>query len=124
MQLDDKLDRAFGALADPTRRALLTRLGQGEALSVSALAQPFDISLPAVMKHLAVLENAGLVIREKRGRTVNCRFNPDAMQDAMDWLEQTRKFWEQRLDALASFVERDAATKPILKPKKRVKDDR
>ena len=105
MTNDDSLDRAFGALADPTRRALLTMLGQGDAVSVSDLARPFEISLPAVMKHIAVLEAAGLVERQKTGRTVHCRLRPDQMQAAIDWLEHTRAFWESRLDSLAEYVE-------------------
>ncbi len=104
MTNDDSLDRAFSALADPTRRALLTKLGQGEAVSVSELARPFAMSLPAIMKHIAVLEAAGLVARHKSGRTVHCRLRPDQMQAAIDWLEQTRAFWEGRLDSLADYV--------------------
>ena len=99
------LDLAFGALADPTRRAMLQRLSAGETLTVSELAQPIDMSLPAVMKHLGVLESAGLIVREKRGRTVHCRMDPAPMRDAMSWLEEMETFWTERLDALAKFVE-------------------
>lgn len=109
MQPQDNLNRVFSAFSDPTRRAMLTRLGHGETISISELARPFEMSLPAVMKHLAVLETAGLIVREKTGRTVHCRLNPDPIQDAMSWLEETRKFWEQRLDSLADFVEADEA---------------
>jgi len=82
------LDRTFGALADPTRRALVARLSEHQGLSVSELARPFAISLPAIMKHLDVLSEAGLIVRSKTGRTVACRLNADPMQAAMDWLER------------------------------------
>ena len=118
MTHDDSLDRAFSALADPTRRAMLTKLGQGEAVSISELAQPFDISLPAVMKHIAVLEAAGLVERRKTGRTVHCRMRPDQMQAAIDWLERTRAFWETRLDSLAEYVEAQERKSAAKEPRK------
>lgn len=105
---DNALDRTFAALADPTRRALLARLAQQQALSVSALAQPFAISLPAVMKHLDVLAQAGLVTREKTGRTVECRLAAGPMEDAMQWLAHYERFWSAALDRLAAFVEEDA----------------
>jgi DNA-binding transcriptional ArsR family regulator len=112
------LDRTFGALSDPTRRALLARLDAEENLSVSELARPFPVSLPAIMKHLDVLEEAGLITREKTGRTVNCHLSAGPMQDAMAWLNRYERFWNEKLDRLAAFVERDtpqAAKKP---PKK------
>ena len=84
---DETLNRTFAALADPTRRALLARLGSRDSISVSELAQPFAMSLPAVMKHLDVLSDAGLVAREKTGRTVACRLTADPMEQAMAWLE-------------------------------------
>lgn len=105
---DDALNRTFAALADPTRRALLARLAQQDVLSVSALAQPFAISLPAVMKHLDVLAEAGLVTREKTGRTVECRLAAGPMEDAMQWLAHYERFWNAALDRLAAFVEEDA----------------
>jgi|GEM_PF-78944 len=105
---DDILNRTFAALADPTRRALLARLAQQDALSVSALAQPFAMSLPAVMKHLDVLVDAGLVTRAKTGRTVACRLAAGPMQDAMQWLAHYERFWSGALDRLAAFVEEDA----------------
>ncbi len=105
---DDALNRTFAALADPTRRALLARLAQQDALSVSALAQPFAMSLPAVMKHLDVLAEAGLVTREKTGRTVACRLAAAPMEDAMQWLAHYQRFWNDALDRLAAFVEEDA----------------
>src|SRR5262245_28820016 len=81
------LDRTFAAPADPTRRALLARLSEEDALSVSELAKPFAMSLPAVMKHLDVLSDAGLVGREKNGRIVSCRLRAEPMRDANDWLK-------------------------------------
>jgi len=101
------LDRTFAALADPTRRALLARLGDRESLSVSELAQPFAMSLPAIMKHLDVLSDAGLVAREKTGRTVACRLTARPMEQAMDWLNRYQRFWSDNLDRLAAFVEED-----------------
>ncbi len=106
---DSNLDRAFAALADPTRRSMLERLRATEALTVSELARPFAMSLPAVMKHVGVLEAAGLLTRRKVGRTVHCRFNPAPVRDAMAWLEETEAFWTARLDALAAVVEADTA---------------
>ncbi|HZL30996.1 MAG TPA: metalloregulator ArsR/SmtB family transcription factor [Pseudolabrys sp.] len=101
------LDRTFSALADPTRRALLARLSESEALSVSALAEPFAMSLPAVMKHLDVLTEAGLVAREKNGRIVSCRLKAEPMQEANDWLNRYQRFWNDRLDQLAAFLEEE-----------------
>ncbi|MFC4705232.1 MULTISPECIES: ArsR/SmtB family transcription factor [Paraburkholderia] len=105
---DDALNRTFAALADPTRRALLARLAQQDELSVSALAQPFAMSLPAVMKHLDVLADAGLVTRAKTGRTVACRLAAGPMEDAMQWLAHYERFWSSALDRLAAFVEEEA----------------
>jgi len=99
------LDRTFAALADPTRRALLARLGGRDSLSVSELAQPFAMSLPAIMKHLDVLSDAGLIAREKTGRTVACRLTAKPMEQAMDWLNRYQRFWSENLDRLAAFVE-------------------
>src|SRR4029077_16262151 len=90
---DDTLDRTFAALADPTRRALVARLGERESISVSELAQPFAMSLPAVMKHLDVLSDAGLIAREKTGRTVACRLTARPMAQATDWLNRYTRFW-------------------------------
>jgi DNA-binding transcriptional ArsR family regulator len=104
---DQALDRTFAALADPTRRALLARLGDRESLSVSELAQPFSISLPAIIKHLDVLSDAGLVAREKTGRTVACRLTASPMEQAMDWLNRYQRFWSDNLDRLAALVEDD-----------------
>jgi DNA-binding transcriptional ArsR family regulator len=99
------LDRIFGALTDPTRRALLARLAEQESLSVGELARPLPMSLPAVMKHLDVLEGAGLIARHKTGRTVACRLVAAPMEDAMGWLRRYTRFWEESLDRLAAAVE-------------------
>lgn len=101
-----QLDRLFSALADPTRRALITRLAAESPLSVSALARPLPMSLPAVMKHLDVLESAGLIARRKDGRTVHCRLTAAPMETALQWLERYERFWSQSLDRLAAAVER------------------
>jgi DNA-binding transcriptional ArsR family regulator len=104
---DETLDRTFAALSDPTRRALLARLVEKDGLSVSKLAQPFSMSLPAIMKHLDVLSDAGLIAREKTGRTVACRLTAQPMEQAMDWLNRYARFWSENLDRLAAFVEED-----------------
>ncbi|WP_144186578.1 ArsR/SmtB family transcription factor [Elioraea rosea] len=101
------LDAVFAALSDPTRRALLERLTGEDELSVSALATPLPMSLPAVMKHLDVLEQAGLVARRKVGRTVRCRIEAAPMETAMEWLARYERFWTESLDRLATLVERD-----------------
>jgi DNA-binding transcriptional ArsR family regulator len=105
---NDPLDRTFAALADPTRRALLARLSDQHDLSISALAEPFAMSLPAVMKHLDVLSDAGLITRSKTGRTVACRLAPGPMEEAMQWLTHYQRFWTEQLDRLAAFVEEEA----------------
>src|SRR5256885_12101946 len=102
---EDVPDRTFAALADPTRRALLARLGDQSSLSVSELAQPFAMSLPAIMKHLDVLSDAGLIRRTKTGRTVACRLTAAPMEQAMEWLNRYQRFWSENLDRLATFVE-------------------
>jgi DNA-binding transcriptional ArsR family regulator len=104
---EEALDRTFAALADPTRRALLARLGKQDGISVSELAQPFAMSLPAIMKHLDVLSDAGLVARSKTGRTVSCRLTATPMEQAMEWLNRYQRFWSDNLDRLAAFVEED-----------------
>jgi DNA-binding transcriptional ArsR family regulator len=105
---DPALDRTFAALADPTRRALLAQLGAQQGLSVSELAKPFPVSLPAIMKHLDVLSDAGLIVRSKTGRTVACRLTAKPMEQAMDWLNRYQRFWSDQLDRLAAFVEDDS----------------
>src|SRR6202050_2072398 len=101
---DAPLDRIFAALDDSTRRALLARLAEQPDLSVSTLAEPFAVSLPAIMKHLDVLSDAGLVARTKTGRTVACRLTAAPMQDAIDWLTRYEKFWSAGLERLAAFL--------------------
>lgn len=98
------LDLAFQALADPTRRAMIEQLAHGPA-SVSALARPFAMSLPAVMQHLAVLEEAGLVRSAKSGRVRTCRIEPKALGEVEAWLGARRAEWEQRLDRLGRYLD-------------------
>jgi DNA-binding transcriptional ArsR family regulator len=98
------LDRTFAALADPTRRAILERLTRGEA-TVSALAEPFAVSLPAISKHLRVLESAGLVTRERNGRVHRIGLSPERLEDAAEWIAHHRRFWEDRLGRLADYLE-------------------
>jgi DNA-binding transcriptional ArsR family regulator len=105
---DTALDRTFAALADPTRRALLARLNSGESASVSELARPLPMSLPAVMKHLDVLSDAGLIRRTKTGRIVACELTPEPMENAMNWLNRYLRFWSEQLERLAAFVEKES----------------
>src|SRR5215813_926407 len=102
----ERLDRTFSALVDPTRRAILARLERDDSASVSALAKPFAIKLPAVMKHLDVLIDAGLIARSKVGRTVTVRLRPGPIKEAMDWLRRYERFWSSSLDRLAAYAER------------------
>jgi len=101
------LDATFAALSDPTRRAILARLALGEA-TVTELAEPFPFSLPAVSKHLRVLESAGLLKREIDGRIHRCRLAPAPMKKAAQWIEHYRGFWEKQFDALARYLESTA----------------
>jgi DNA-binding transcriptional ArsR family regulator len=105
MVKSDTLDRTFSALADPTRRDILVHLSRGPA-SISQLAEPFDISLPGVLKHVRILEEANLVTSEKNGRTRECRLGPEHMDDVTRWIEVQRKRWERRLDRLEAAIER------------------
>jgi DNA-binding transcriptional ArsR family regulator len=107
-----QLDLAFAALADPTRRAIVDRLASVPDLSVSELAAPFAVSLPAVMKHLDVLARANLIERHKTGRTVRCRLQPGPMEAAMLWLARYERFWSEGLDRLAAFVEEEEPCLP------------
>jgi DNA-binding transcriptional ArsR family regulator len=100
---DRHLEAVFAALADPTRRQVVTALSSGRR-PVTELARPFPMSLPGFMKHLRILEDAGLIRREKEGRVVSCTLATDPMKKASDWLDHTREFWEKRLDALARFL--------------------
>jgi DNA-binding transcriptional ArsR family regulator len=99
----DPLSAQFAALADPTRRAILARLAQGEA-SVNELAEPFDMSLPAVSRHIKVLENAGLISRSRTAQWRPARFEPLAMKSVADWLDQYRHFWESSFDRLDAYL--------------------
>ena len=99
----DPLSVTFAALADPTRRSILTTLADGEA-SVTALAEPFDMTLPAVSKHLKVLERAGLIERSSRAQWRPCRLSPEPLKDVSDWVERYREFWEPRLDRLDEYL--------------------
>src|SRR4051812_15956136 len=103
--MSDNLSLTFSALADPTRRAILARLSKGEA-NVSDLAKPFlkDMSLPAVTKHLKVLEKAGLITKSKEAQWRPCKLNGDRLKDVADWTEQYRKFWEESFDRLAEYL--------------------
>jgi DNA-binding transcriptional ArsR family regulator len=114
--LQDPLDGIFAALSDPTRRAVLARLSEASDLSVTKLALPFAMSLPAVLKHLDVLEVAGLIQRHKSGRTVSCRLNAAPLQEAQRWLAHYERFWSDRLDALARYLAEEAPDTPIAKP--------
>lgn len=105
--LIDSLSTTFAALADPTRRAILARLTKGEA-SVSELAAPFDISLPAVSRHLRVLEDAQLVARRVDAQWRLFRLQPEPLKAAVDWIEHYRQFWESSLENLAQYLERTA----------------
>jgi DNA-binding transcriptional ArsR family regulator len=107
--IDPDLDLTFGALADPIRRAILARLAGGE-VTVGELARPFDVSRPAISKHLRVLERAGLVRRARDGRVSRCELDPGPMRDAAEWVEGYRKYWENRLDSLARYLERQPHT--------------
>lgn len=98
-----QLNATFAALADPTRRAMLVRLAHGEA-TVNEVAAPFDISLPAISKHLKVLERAGLISRARNGQFRPCRLETERLDGATDWIEQSRQVWNDRLDKLAAHL--------------------
>ena len=99
----DRLSATFSALADPTRRAILARLALGQT-SVAELAKPFDISGPAISKHLKVLESAGLITRGREAQWRPCKLEPNALKGVDDWLERYRRLWEQRLDRLEDYL--------------------
>jgi DNA-binding transcriptional ArsR family regulator len=104
----DPLDSVFGALSDPTRRAIVARLIRGEC-SVTVLGEPFAVSAPAISKHLRVLETSGLIKRRKAGRVHYCRLRVDPLRRAGDWIEQQRAFWERQFDALARYLDEEGA---------------
>lgn len=103
--MQDTLSQTFAALADPTRRAMLAKLSQGEA-NVSDLAKPFlkNMSLPAVTKHIKVLEKAGLITKTKEAQYRPCQINKEALRDVADWMEQYRVFWEESFDRLEEYL--------------------
>lgn len=107
----DRLSATFAALADPTRRAILARLAQGE-VTVTDLAEPFDISLPAVSKHLKVLERAGLVERGRQAQWRPVRLDPAPLQEASGWIDRYRRFWEESLDRLDDYLAKLQAGDP------------
>jgi len=109
------LDTTFAALADPTRRAILARLARGDAV-VGDLARPFEISLPAISRHLRVLERARLIERRVNAQWRVCRLRPQPLRTAANWIEEYRRFWEQRLDDLAALLEAPPPQKPLPNP--------
>jgi DNA-binding transcriptional ArsR family regulator len=100
------LDRTFSALSDPTRRHILERLAQGPA-TLGELARPFDITLPGMMKHVQILEQARLVVTEKQGRSRQCRLGSEHLDDAAQWIQTYQRYWEGRLDRLGGYLERN-----------------
>ncbi len=118
MPTADTLSDTFAALADPTRRAILARLALGKT-SVTELAEPFDISLPAISKHLKVLESAGLITRSREAQWRPCKLKPQALRDVDDWLERYRRLWEERFDRLDTYLQKVQA-----KPKKSKRPNR
>src|SRR5437870_416914 len=122
MKRDDSLDATFSALADPTRRAILSRLASGEA-SVLELAKPFCMSLRAVSKHLKVLQRAGLISRVRRAQWRPCRLSAGPLKDVSDWVEHYRQFWDQSFDRLDDYL-RDLQKKEKSHGRPRRKNDR
>jgi DNA-binding transcriptional ArsR family regulator len=119
MMSSDSLSQVFSALADPTRRAILARLSKGEA-SVSELASPFEISLPAISKHLKVLEKAGLIERTRNAQWRPCRLRAAPLKDAAEWIDDYRRHWEERFDRLDAYL-KAVTSRPR---KRRRRDDR
>ena len=110
------LDSTFAALSDPTRREILQRLSGGER-AIGELAERFDISLPAVSKHLTVLQRAGLIVRRKQGRVRRCRLLARPMREAAAWIQRYRRFWEQQFDQLARYLEENPEEENALWPR-------
>jgi DNA-binding transcriptional ArsR family regulator len=100
---EDRLDATFASLADPTRRAILARLAQGEA-TVNELAEPFEMSLPAISRHLKVLERAGLISRGREAQWRPCRLEAGPLKDIANWVERYRRFWDQSFDRMADYL--------------------
>jgi len=119
----DHLSQVFAALADPTRRAILARLSKGEA-SVNELAEPFDITLPAVSKHLKVLEKAGLIERTRSAQYRPCRLQAAPLRDASDWIDHYRQYWEESFDRLDAYLKTVTARQRNQKTKRGKKNDR
>jgi DNA-binding transcriptional ArsR family regulator len=115
----DHLSTTFSALADPTRRAILARLASGE-LSVTELAQPFEMSLPGISKHLKVLQNAGLIQQGREAQWRPCRLKAAPLKEVSDWVEHYRRFWEESLDRLERYLKEIQATDKKPQRKKRV----
>jgi DNA-binding transcriptional ArsR family regulator len=112
----DRLSATFAALADPTRRAILARLASGET-TVSELARPFEMSLPAVTKHLKVLQRAGLISQGRQAQWRPCKLEAEPLQDVSNWVEQYRQFWEQRLDRLEEYLRELQASEKLANEK-------
>ena len=123
--MSDRLSETFGALADPTRRAILARLASGEA-SVTELASPFAMSMPAISKHLKVLERAGLIARGREAQWRPCRLQAAPLQDVAGWVEHYRRFWEENFDRLDDYLQKLKAqdSKNKAKEKKHVRTKR
>ncbi len=120
----DSLDAVFSALSDPTRRAILARLSEGEA-AVQELAEPFDMSLPAISKHLKVLERAGLIVRGREAQWRPCRLEAAPLKDASDWIAGYRRFWDESFDRLDGYLaELQATQKKKTQPKKESRHER
>ncbi len=119
----DHLSQVFSALADPTRRAILARLSKGEA-SVNEIAEPFDITLPAVSKHLKVLEKAGLIERTRDAQYRPCRLQAAPLRDAANWIDHYRQFWEESFDRLDAYLKTVTARQKNQKTKRGKKNDR
>ena len=115
--MPDHLSSTFAALADPTRRAILARLATGEA-PVTELAKPFDMSMPAISKHLKVLERAGLIARSREAQWRPCRIEAGRLKEVADWVEEYRRFWEQSLDRLDQYLQELQSNKVKSKEKK------
>ena len=118
--MQDLLSSTFAALADPTRRAILARLALGET-SVTELAKPFEMSMPAVSKHLKVLERAGLIARGREAQWRPCRLDAGPLKEAASWIEEYRRFWAPHLDALERYLDRMAPSAPAKKKTKRAR---
>ena len=116
----DRLSSTFAALADPTRRAILARLASGEK-SVNDLAEPFEMSLPAVSKHLKVLESAGLISRGRDAQWRPCRLEAAPLKDISNWVERYRKFWEESFDRLDAYLREIQAKEPAKEPRQKTK---